>query len=235
MSIRQRVWNQVCWVHTEDKDVIYTGNHMIPVNKTSQAQNDAMTFAKTGDVNDALLIFGQTPNKIRTGFSIRKMFQGYLSDFNIWDRELTDGEMKRLRSCQGGEKGNFVQWARDNLNITGGEPNIALVNIEDMSSLCKKKTFFVIPHDVSLRVAFKQCQALGGQIAVPENDEENDKVVDLVSEFKQCFDNPNSIAWIGIEKMKQTSKSQFQLGKILQQYNITYNIRLSNLSRIIFS
>ena len=77
-------------------------------------------------------------------------------------------------------------------------------NIADMATFCKRKSFFVFPAQKrDLQSAHKQCQAMGGEIAVPEGEEENSEIMDLVRTHSTCLENPNSIAWIGIEKKSE--------------------------------
>ena len=54
------------------------------------------------------------------------MFQGYLSELNIWDRELSMAEIKKIKSCEIFIKGNVVQWDREKLKIVGQNPYIGI-------------------------------------------------------------------------------------------------------------
>ena len=208
MTIKQRTWNHICWVHKPEEDIIYSGDKVLNMKADNEKlvlmENDDVIFANRKDVLDSALIMGQSPGKIREGFSIRKMFQGYLAELNIWDQEISKTEINKMRNCESFPRGNIVQWDRTKLKIVGQEPNIGIRTI-DKNFFCKKHTFFVIPEDNLLRFAYKQCQAFGGHIAVPENDAQNAELLDLVKKFPACLDNPNSVAWIGIEKKAQAS------------------------------
>ena len=135
---------------------------------------------------------------------IRKIFQGHLAELNIWDRELTRDEVQAMSSCQDFPQGNVVAWRTENFKLVGLDRNVGIRNIEDMATFCKRKSFFVFPAQKrDLQSAHKQCQAMGGEIAVPEGEEENSEIMDLVRTHSTCLENPNSIAWIGIEKKSE--------------------------------
>ena len=214
-------------------ETVYSGDRIFSVNTSTQLE---ASFASSNEVHDSLLILGQTPSKVRTGFSIRKMFQGYLSELNIWDRELSVAEIKKMKSCEIFIKGNVIQWDREKLKIVGQNPNIGIENVDDMARFCDKKKFFVVPQDMDLKTAYKQCEAFGGQIAVPQNERENKMVLDLVKTFPICLkDNNNSVAWIGIEKKRKSSDFIYVDGDYrnkISNISIPFNIKKSVLDSL---
>ena len=74
MSLAQRSWNHLCWVHTAGEEIIHSNGRRFTVRNTARA--DEVTFIRREEVFDSALILGQPPSRIRDGFSIRKMFQG---------------------------------------------------------------------------------------------------------------------------------------------------------------
>ena len=83
LSLPQRSWNHLCWVHRPGQDVIHTNGSQILLSNTAVEADT--TFTRRSEVMDSALILGQTPasSKIRDGFSIRKMFQGNLTSVQI--------------------------------------------------------------------------------------------------------------------------------------------------------
>ena len=195
-TIKQRTWSHICWVHGKGEESIHVGGQVLSINSIW----DKVAFSTTSKVHDAALIIGQSPNTIREGLSISTIFQGYLAEFNIWDREFTKDEVNALRTCQEFPHGNIVAWKEYNFNIFGNNRNIDIKNIDDMAIFCKEKSFFVFSNHIDLLTAHKQCQAMGGEIAAPNGEEENQEIRELVRTFDSCLRNPDSIAWIGIEK-----------------------------------
>ena len=105
-----------------------------------------------------------------------------------------------MKTCESFPKGNIVEWNRNNINIVGDQPNIGVDIVGNRKIFCKNQMFFVFPQIIDLKGAQKQCRAYGGEIAVPNNDDENQEILELLSSFPQCLHNPNSVAWIGIVK-----------------------------------
>ena len=203
LTILQRTWTHLCWIHTPGQDVIYSNGKVLEPPRL--AGEDQETFVKNADVFDSALILGQTPSKVREDFSIRKMFQGFLTELNIWSKELTKDEIQKMTKCKDFAQGNIVQWKENAYKIEGERTNIYVENIKNITKLCNRKIFFVIPYDRDLRFSHKQCRSLGGQIAAPKTEEENQDLLKAVKSFPVCLDNPNSISWIGIEKLKNTN------------------------------
>ena len=203
MTILQRTWTQLCWIHNPEQDLIYSNGKVL---KSKRLPGEGQeTFVKNDDVYDSALILGQTPSNIRKQFSIRKMFQGFLTELNIWNKELSLEEIEKMTRCELFPRGNIVSWEEKNYKIQGERPNIYTEKIQNVTKLCNRKIFFVIPYDRDLRFSHKQCRSLGGQIAVPRTEEENIDLLNAVKSFHVCLDNENSISWIGIEKLKNTN------------------------------
>ena len=148
-----------------------------------------LTFTSRSEVLDSALILGQTlaSSKIRTGFSIRKMFQGHLSELNIWDRELSQEEIDSMRRCQSFQQGNIITWNKQNLRIKNSGDNLKIENVPDMRQLCRRRQYFLFPKYVDLHTASDQCKTFGGHIATPANTEENVEVLRLVKTYPQCL------------------------------------------------
>lgn len=145
---------------------------------------------------------------------------GFLSELNIWDRQLTDQEIESMGSCQTFPRGNLVSWRTENLLLKNPGPTLKIENVGDMKSFCNRRQYFIVPTNVDLNSANDQCKTFGGHIATPQTLQENDELLRLVKTFPECLskneniflsnplttfvDNNNSIAWIGIEKLINT-------------------------------
>ena len=115
------------------------------------------------------------------------MFQGHLSELNIWDRELSREEIDSMRRCQSFQQGNIITWSRQNLRIKNSGDNLKIENVPDMSQFCRRRQYFLFPKYVDLHTASDQCKTFGGHIATPANAEENDEVLRLVKTYPQCL------------------------------------------------
>ena len=106
MTILQRTWTHICWIHTPGQDTIYSNGKVLEPRRL--AGEDQETFVKNADVYDSALILGQTPSKVREDFSIRKMFQGFLTELNIWNKELTKDEIQKITKKRGRRGPNLL-------------------------------------------------------------------------------------------------------------------------------
>ena len=182
---------------------VFSGSQLVRTNTALAADT---TFSRRSEVLDSALIIGQTPasSKIRDGFSIRKMFQGnlssggfdltllcpgYLSELNIWDKELSLQQIESMRKCQSFQQGNLITWNKQNLRIEKSGDNLKIENVVDMSQFCNRRQYFIIPKSVDLATAYDQCKIFGGHIVTPTNPEENAQVLSLVKAYPQCLSN----------------------------------------------
>ena len=198
--IYQRTWNHACWIHGKDKNILFSnGNLVATVNSTMTAQDNS-PFPAADEMKDSAFILGQDQGKIRSGFSIRKMFQGSLSELNIWDKELTEDEILNMNKCKAFPKGNIVTWEKQNLQLNEAE----FKTVSNKTYFCIKKEFYVSPKKIERKEASDNCVSMGGQVAAPTNEEENIKILELIKKYPECVTNGNSLAWIGVEKKANT-------------------------------
>ena len=114
-------------------------------------------------------------------------YPGYLSELNIWDKELSLQEIESMGKCQSFQKGNLITWKKQNLRIKNKGDNLKIENVADMRELCKRRHYFLVPKNVDLHTAYDQCKTFGGHIATPSNPEENDQVLRLVKTYPECL------------------------------------------------
>ena len=112
---------------------------------------------------------------------------GYLSELNIWDKELSPSEIESMRKCQSFPRGNLVSWTRENLQLKNPGRNLKIEEVADRRSFCTRRQYFIVPNIVGLTTAYNQCKTFGGQIATPKTIEENKEVLRLVKTFPQCL------------------------------------------------
>ena len=66
---------------------------------------------------------------------------GKLTDFNVWESELTDTEMKDYTTCKRAMKGNLIVWNINDWKFTDGisadESSIETVNYSTLCSNTK--------------------------------------------------------------------------------------------------
>ena len=196
-NIYQRAWNHFCWLQ-EGKDIsIYSNGHLVSKFKENVDTKTNYLFMDQKDVFDSALILGQDQGTVKGGFSLRKLFQGKLTEFNIWNKILPTNEIIRMSRCEIFPKGNIIVWKKENFKLNK-------VIHQDTENLCKRKVFFIFPKRVKLSEASRECRVLGGEVAAPVTEEENKEIVDLTKLFpSQCMTFSNSVSWIGVERISK--------------------------------
>lgn len=67
---------------------------------------------------DGVLVLGQDQDSLGGGFSARDAFSGNLTDFHLWDRELSPGQVRRASACAPPTGGLLYQWDPGALDVT---------------------------------------------------------------------------------------------------------------------
>ena len=67
-----------------------------------------------------------------------------------------------------------------------------------MKNFCFKKEYFVFPSAVVLTKASDHCVSLGGQVAAPSNENENEMLLKLIKEYPECLEDKHNLVWIGV-------------------------------------
>lgn len=70
--------------------------------------------------NEGSLVLGQEQDSIGGGFETAQSFKGMLSRVNVWDKVLTEAEIKNSKLClfDKDKEGNVYKWP-DFLNVGG--------------------------------------------------------------------------------------------------------------------
>ncbi len=95
-------------------------------------------------------------------FEEDQSFSGYISHFNIWNRVLSDKEIKDLSNCEGGSlTGDVLDWNSTN---TEWELNKVTQESIESSELCDRpvnRSFYMLPENRSLEDAAFVCTTFG--------------------------------------------------------------------------
>ncbi|KAK7078617.1 hypothetical protein SK128_010943 [Halocaridina rubra] len=144
------------------------------------------------------LVIAQEQDKPGGLFSIGQMFSGDMADFILFSKVLSEKEMLRYVSCGDTPSSDVVA---SFTSLQGwdviGETEIAIVN---KSVLCdkKEKEFFVFPEQRIFPEAEKMCEKLSLPMALPESEEENQKLFKLaVAVESLCLSSYSTNVWIG--------------------------------------
>ena len=149
-------------------------------------------------ITKSVFLVGQEPDTLRGSFDHLQAFRGRISGLNIYNYTLTDEEIGSMANCGEHISGNVIKWDKNDWIFYNTSPNTI-----DASSFClKTKHIFHFPVPVSLTEAFNFCNVHNGSLFVPENELENEKLVQLVKpSLPKC--DPQSMkvgSWLGITR-----------------------------------
>ena len=203
VNYRHRTWNHICWSYstkTKTNKFYYNGKL---IGKTDMVQE--ISIPRADDIKRTSFILGQEPDVFNGEFSVTQLFNGDLSELNLWNVVLGDNDIFLLGQCKALTKGNILSWERKWIKSHG-----ALVKDGvDSNSFCKEQVRFVVfPKRQPLPIARDLCTSHGGQLMVPGSYEENDMMMALLKKHKDaCIEenptnpaNTGKAAWIGMVK-----------------------------------
>ncbi|KAL7648871.1 UNVERIFIED_CONTAM: hypothetical protein RMT77_000791 [Armadillidium vulgare] len=181
------------------------------------------------------LYFGQEQDFKDGGFNRLQSFRGYMSEFLMYDRLMTEEELLSFVNCSSNFKidkrhsvCNFSDLENDFLMN-----NVAVLENESSRMLyCHNKDdfFFSSPKTKSFKDAVTLCHSLGGALYVPENSENNKQFFSFVSENShKCKSEYIGQVWVGsiplINNKTELSFQHYKSSQILGYHNVKSTIR----------
>ena len=117
-DFRHRTWNHICWSYSSYKktnNFYYNGVKVgaIPV-------ENGITVPALDEFKDTSFILGQEPDVLNGEFSLAQLFNGELSEVNVWDKILEDGVILEMSKCKTVLKGNIISWGEESIKETRG-------------------------------------------------------------------------------------------------------------------
>jgi len=201
-----RQWGHICWSFSLETGVskLYYNGNLINVQTFKIQEGITAIMAKDGkqDLKDAF-IYGQEPDVIKGDFDHLETFLGDLADLNIWSYALSDSNISVISDCRDESihsKGDIIAWKIDNFFI-----HKAIVqNGIDSTTFCEPvENFVLFPQKRLFKEAKTICEIHGGQLAVPNSDEEHAKVMKILKNSKEkCIVKTEEIqdevvSWLG--------------------------------------
>ena len=204
-NYRHRTWNHICWSYSSIQKMtkLYHNGKLI----ASESINDAPIILSNNEFKVTSIVLGQEPDSFNGQFSNTQLFNGELSEMNIWDTIVKDDEILSFGNCQKSMNGNILTWEEQWLKNHNAEIN----EISDTSNFCKvEKLYLIYPKRMSINMARSFCNAHGGNLAAPASFDENKKVMDIIIKHKDVCDDANpqnpdnagKVAWLGLERIE---------------------------------
>ena len=144
------------------------------------------------------LVLGQDQDSLGGDFTTDEVFKGSVSQFNIWDRTLSYGEIDSMALCEILPQGNIFSQDSDDMQIVN-----ATTRTFDSDNFCKNELFFTMFNGPnSINDSIDICTFSGATLHVPLNSKENEALLKEISKpnFICKF---GSIVWVGISDAQE--------------------------------
>ncbi|MFV0544249.1 MAG: lectin-like protein [Marinicella pacifica] len=137
------------------------------------------------------VVIGQEQDTLGGGFVLTEMFRGQMAQYNIWDKQIQQQQIREMANCQNDYQGNILS-----MEIHDG----ILVNVttwnEDLNSLCQDAIpFIIIPINSQFQQAKDFCPKIGSVLYAPSSSWEQQL---LFNKSKPFFQHCTYSLWLGI-------------------------------------
>jgi hypothetical protein len=195
MPVSVNNWNSMCFAYNVIKCSI-----MITINGFN---------VSTTNVQQMECVLGNLSNhEIRLG---DQDFSGQITDFNLWNRPLTSGEMKEFcTSCTNdfvrNSKPELIYWPDANITSWGNSTEKWTIE-EGFEILCKedkllsRDRYIILPNNYNYESARKKCNSLNGELILPE--EENLDQIQLKIRYLKFNNSTFRKMWVPIIKVNE--------------------------------
>ena len=117
----------------------------------------------------------------------------------MWDNVVESQVIREGSQCKRQLKGNVISWEKENFKLFGAD----ILEIEIVSFCEEQTTLVMFPQMYSLTEAKTLCAIHGGKIIVPHSEDENSKIINILSKHKyRCIDEGRETGkalWLGLE------------------------------------
>ena len=140
----------------------------------------------------------------------KESFSGRMTEFNFWNRTLTNEEVQGLSDCSNNITGlgDIIAWSPEGINETlevVGQPN---VKEEDSDQWCKQKKAMlqsqILVPNVPVKLAKKHCSIFNGRLPLPTTEDYclvcqyHEVILDVLGE-NVCGSGTAAEFWVGIK------------------------------------
>lgn len=137
------------------------------------------------------LVIGQEQDTLGGGFVLTEMFRGQVAQYNIWDKEIPQEQIREMANCQNDYHGNILSMdVHDGVFV-----NVTTWN-ETLNSLCQDPTPFIMIRINSLFQRVKEfCTRIGSVLYTPSSSYEQDL---LKNKSLSLLDHCPYTLWLGV-------------------------------------
>ncbi|KAK7084904.1 hypothetical protein SK128_006794 [Halocaridina rubra] len=210
LDLKTHTWSFLC-VAVDFSD----GNWKIQGRYIHEEGNQNASLQNTIIQGGGQLFIGQSQNIIGGGFTKSHSLRATLLDFRMYDQVLPSSDMESYVQCTyNTDSFPLPVIGFSNIEQDFDLGNVILVEETLDNSMCRRaaEKILVFPQPVLYETARQFCKSTGGDLYLPEDDDQNNNLVDLATPYaKECrLDENADTVWIGativngtwIDKMK---------------------------------
>jgi hypothetical protein len=195
-----QTWNHFCWKYSS-----FSGNNTFYYNGkyagTVHLKHPPI-IGSEDELPDALII-GQEQDAIKGRYELSQMFNGEISELNIWNQSLDDQTILNIAKCKEFSRGNIVDWDKKKYLVNKAKIKEGI----DPTLFCKRDPKYVFfPQVETLENAKTLCAVHGGRIATPHSEKENIAIMSLLNQHGTYCLNMQSARqkgraiWLGFQR-----------------------------------
>ena len=202
LPYKHRHWNHFCLTYSSIKEIskVYHNGKLM----RSELEANFTDIENGESVWRSSFIIGQEPDIFEGGYDPAQLFNGEISELNMWSKVLNDEEIGSLSNCSIVIQGDVISWYEENFTINQAKVS----RLQNSSLFCDQtKQLVIFPQKKSFKSAKALCNIHGGNLAVPESENEEDEIMKVVSKHKKaCLVPSNNLqkgkaVWLGMERM----------------------------------
>ena len=199
---KHREWNHFCFTYSSIQKFgkFYANGKLLK----ASWQGDFTRVPSGEEVLRSSFVIGQEPDRFNGGYDSAQLFNGDISELNMWNIALSENEIEKLSSCSLNIKGNIIPWEKNKFTMN----QIRVQELESVSEYCDtKKRLIIFPEKTSFEDSKTLCDIHGGQLVVPMNEKEENSIMDVLNiHGRSCLNFSNEIqvdkaVWLGMERI----------------------------------
>ena len=222
IPFKHREWNHICFIYSSiEKMAKFYYNGKLLGSEISENFTDPIN---SNSIYKSSFTVAQEPDTINGGYSSNQLFNGDISELNIWSRLVSDAEIRSMAECTVLIRGDIVAWEQNNFQINEAK----VIGSQNKNIFCKaERKLAIFPQRRSFQGAKSLCKIHGGKLVVPLSSSDNKKILDILSKHRRtCLEGGNVLdkghaTWLGMERYHREWYDKDSTGQ-LQLINYTH-------------
>ena len=179
-KISHRKWDHICWIHSGRNGKFYVNAEL-----SSEIELPGKAFDYLKDYKDETfdMMLGQEPDSWVGDFNPKQTLRGRISEFNVWDYQISMDMLAEMAQCKQGHKGNIAKWGTDYVDFY----NVEAQDVDYAEFCTLPYKLMMISEKMLLSEAVGYCKIHGGYLHAPDTKEKNGKLLEMLrKKYDEC-------------------------------------------------